>query len=432
MNLLSSGFEKFKPVLGLVLSMTMLLGIQSCTKECPPNKEGEDCNIDIVDKFAGTWRGVNDCYVGDTNNINISRINPTQLTITGLFENQLYPLNGTVNFASIEFESGQVLADGVILESASGHLTVEQNLRLYFSYRDETTTELEVVDCRFSGNLLTPNSFEGIPELTTLIVSGLNFSADSSTRIAFSGGIISSSGASTVSKRGICWATTSNPTVDSPNKTEDGIGSGEYTSQLYNLVEGTTYYVRAYAVNSAGTGYGNEVVFSVPECIDDLCIGFTYENGTIAYFLQPGDIGYDPNVVHGLVVSGDIGEFIWGCDGFDLSTSSDFGAGANNTNLILEDECSESSNTAAQAARGYMPTVNDTTWYLPSREDFRNIYNNLASSGLGGFNPVFYWTSSESESSPNQNAWMFNNVTAEQMELLSKYNTANVKAVKKF
>jgi uncharacterized protein (TIGR02145 family) len=45
-------------------------------------------------------------------------------------------------------------------------------------------------------------------------------------------------------------------------KTSNGLGTGSFTSSFTGLVPNTTYYVRAYATNSAGTGYGNEVSFT--------------------------------------------------------------------------------------------------------------------------------------------------------------------------
>ncbi len=47
--------------------------------------------------------------------------------------------------------------------------------------------------------------------------------------------------------------------------TTDGNGIGTFTSDLVNLTANTTYYVRAYANNSAGTGYGNEISFTTEE-----------------------------------------------------------------------------------------------------------------------------------------------------------------------
>ena len=78
---------------------------------------------------------------------------------------------------------------------------------------------------------------------------------------ANSGGSISSDGGATVTARGICWSTTSNPTLAS-NITVNGLGVGSFTSILSNLNPNTTYYIRAYATNSIGTSYGNEISFT--------------------------------------------------------------------------------------------------------------------------------------------------------------------------
>jgi uncharacterized protein (TIGR02145 family) len=77
---------------------------------------------------------------------------------------------------------------------------------------------------------------------------------------ASSGGKITSDGGASVSERGICWSTSHNPTI-SDAKTTDGTGSGAYTSSVSGLTYATTYYVRAYAINSIGISYGEEVTF---------------------------------------------------------------------------------------------------------------------------------------------------------------------------
>jgi uncharacterized protein (TIGR02145 family) len=77
---------------------------------------------------------------------------------------------------------------------------------------------------------------------------------------ANSGGNISSDGGAAVTARGVCWNTTGSPTIGN-SKTTDGPGSGGFTSALSGLVGNTTYYIRSYATNSAGTSYGNELTF---------------------------------------------------------------------------------------------------------------------------------------------------------------------------
>lgn len=78
---------------------------------------------------------------------------------------------------------------------------------------------------------------------------------------ASSGGNVTFQGGTPVSARGVCWSTTQNPTILN-NHTSDGSGMGSFTSDLTGLTAATTYYVRAYATNNAGTAYGNQVQFT--------------------------------------------------------------------------------------------------------------------------------------------------------------------------
>ncbi len=78
---------------------------------------------------------------------------------------------------------------------------------------------------------------------------------------AVGGGNIPDDGGSAVTARGVCWSTSPNPTL-SDNNTQDGSGTGSFSSSITDLDPNTLYYVRAYATNSAGTAYGNEVSFT--------------------------------------------------------------------------------------------------------------------------------------------------------------------------
>jgi uncharacterized protein (TIGR02145 family) len=71
---------------------------------------------------------------------------------------------------------------------------------------------------------------------------------------------VTSDGGSEIIVFGVCWSTSPNPTI-SHNKTSYNTGIGSYTSIITGLTENTTYYVRAYATNNAGTSYGNEISF---------------------------------------------------------------------------------------------------------------------------------------------------------------------------
>jgi uncharacterized protein (TIGR02145 family) len=78
---------------------------------------------------------------------------------------------------------------------------------------------------------------------------------------AKSGGNVIDDGGAEVNSRGICWSTTQNPTIGT-NKTMDGASTGTFISTLTGLTPNTKYYVRAYAFNGEGIGYGNEVSFT--------------------------------------------------------------------------------------------------------------------------------------------------------------------------
>lgn len=78
---------------------------------------------------------------------------------------------------------------------------------------------------------------------------------------AQSGGNITSNGGAAVTARGVCWSTAANPTT-ADTKTVDGSGTGTYVSSLTGLTANTPYHVRAYATNSAGTAYGNDIEFT--------------------------------------------------------------------------------------------------------------------------------------------------------------------------
>jgi uncharacterized protein (TIGR02145 family) len=96
---------------------------------------------------------------------------------------------------------------------------------------------------------------EEVPVLTTSVVTEITGPT------AISGGAVTDEGSGAITARGVCWSTNPKPTV-SDNKTLDGPGAGNFVSALTDLQIGTTYNVRAYATNSAGTGYGKTLSFA--------------------------------------------------------------------------------------------------------------------------------------------------------------------------
>ncbi len=95
----------------------------------------------------------------------------------------------------------------------------------------------------------------GLPTITTIAASSITaFSASS-------GGTITFDGYSQINVKGVCWSTSQNPTT-ADSKTSNGTGSDAFIGNLSGLLTNTTYYVRAYATNAKGTGYGNQLSFT--------------------------------------------------------------------------------------------------------------------------------------------------------------------------
>ena len=112
---------------------------------------------------------------------------------------------------------------------------------------------------------MLPVVLPAIPSVSTSQVTGIMQTT------ATSGGNVTNDGGATVTARGVCWSTSPGPTT-SGNHTTDGSGTGIFVSNLTGLTPGTPYYLRAYATNSVGTAYGNELAFTT------LSAGFTCGN----------------------------------------------------------------------------------------------------------------------------------------------------------
>ena len=214
-----------------------------------------------------------------------------------------------------------------------------------------------------------------LPIVTTTAVSSITNTS------ASSGGSITNNGGATVSAWGVCWSTSANPTLAN-SFSQNTVSSSSFSSPLNSLTQNTTYYVRAYATNSAGTAYGNQVSFTTTA---SLAIGVTYQGGIIFYLNGFGG---------GLIAApSDQGEVQWGCQNFPALAGADgtaIGTGAQNT-IDIMNGCG----TLGIAARlcGDLVLGGYSDWYLPSKDELNQLLTNQTA--IGDVTHHFYWSSSE-------------------------------------
>jgi uncharacterized protein (TIGR02145 family) len=218
--------------------ITLILGI-ALVYSCSTSEDGNgNSTTTVVPVAPSNLTGT----VASTTQINLSwtdnSTNETGFKIERRTGSANYAVVGTVNADVLSFSDTGLTPSTTYTYRVYAYNAVGNSL----TYTNEVTLTTTV--------LLT------LPTLTTTAASSITQTA------ASSGGNISSAGGAAITTRGVCWSTSANPTIALTTKTTDGTGIGAFTSNLTGLSANTTYYVRAYATNSQGTAYGNEISFT--------------------------------------------------------------------------------------------------------------------------------------------------------------------------
>jgi uncharacterized protein (TIGR02145 family) len=211
---------------------------------------------------------VSSCSNNETNAINNdgtaveAPIAPTNLTLTNISPTQidLSWTDNSNNETGFKIERRKGTDPYTIIGSVNANVTTFSDTKLIpngtyaykvnaFNANTKSSTNSNEVTVTASTPIVVPTLITTLPSSITPVT-------------ASSGGNIESDGGAIITARGVVWSVNPNPITTLSTKTIDGTGAGSFTSAITTLTVNTTYYVRAYATNSAGTAYGNEISFT--------------------------------------------------------------------------------------------------------------------------------------------------------------------------
>jgi len=180
--------------------------------------------------------------------------------------------------------SWSVATSSTNIAATTVNVTVTTNLNSATTYFALVADgNLYQIDYWYIDNIsITSGAATTIPTVTTTAASSITSST------AISGGNVTADGGATVTERGICYATTQTPTTAN-SKVTSGTGTGTFTASMSGLAASTTYYVRAYAINSNGTAYGAQQSFTT----------LTSGGGTVTIGTGTSTQGYPINCYYG-------------------------------------------------------------------------------------------------------------------------------------
>ena len=256
-----------------------------------PNADGTSGQV-LTTTGAGTlsWTTVSAAggvttvgSVSGSSNVKGATISGTTITLTpadatngGIVTTGVQTIAGAKTFTSTV--TTNVLGVGTNSPSASAQLEVSSTSRGFLPPRMTYAQKTAIVspdqgliiyctNCGANGEVevyngvawthISGSSAAGtLPVITTTSITAITSSS------AISGGNVTSNGGVAITAEGVCWSTTSGSESASGSHTSDGTVTGAFVSNITGLAPLTTYYVKAYATNSSGTSYGNELSFS--------------------------------------------------------------------------------------------------------------------------------------------------------------------------
>lgn len=294
----------------------------------------------------------------------------------------------------------------------------------------------------YSTNEVSFTPSDALPQVSTQAVTNISRTAGKAT---FNGTIIDE-GEPAYTERGFVYATTHNPMVDSDTKViASGKGRGDFVANATGLVVGNTYYVRAYATNTQGTAYGEEVTADFSAIMPEVTtVSVEYKSNTSAYFIgkitNVGDPEYtergfiygtmqtpmlDDESISKVVVTKNTsaqfekeitnanwGKSVWYVRAYAIG---DGGVSYGEIKTIQDPEYADYLKLPTFDFAGYLyhvyPDMGAMTWsqamsacnglsyggyddwYLPNKEELNAMYQKKSS--IGGFSDTYYWSSTE-------------------------------------
>lgn len=154
------------------------------------------------------------------------------------------------NIKYYDQNNNEIVAETYVSNTQNETLTISKNLKVNYVY----VTYNAILAFKLDDLIVGPAAASA-PNVSTASINQFTSSS------ALLGGNVTSDGGAAVTESGIVYNTATNPTV-SNNKVAISSGTGLFSQTITGLANNTTYYVKSYAINSAGTSYGSEQTFT--------------------------------------------------------------------------------------------------------------------------------------------------------------------------